>query len=252
MLFILHVLFTAFQARSASLTTTVSLSAGVLNIIATMTAAIHSFVEDQRSVAPSDVLVIYFSVSAVLGIPRLRSLWLMPSANVCGGLWTSVYIFTVLMLFVESAKKSKLLRPLYRKLTTEQICGFWGRSFFIWVLPFFQAGYSSILGMDDIPDVDDDLQGQRSGAKLQRAWGITKDQRKRKHRLLRAAFRAYRWPFLSAVLPRLALSAFSFCQPFLLTATVNYIGSPKTSDSKKYGQALVGAYVLVYLGLAVS
>lgn len=224
------------------------MTSGILNIIATFAAAVLSFMEDQRSVEPSDILVIYFSASSILALPRLRSLWLIPSVDACRGLWTTIYIFTVAMLFVESARKTKILRPLYQGVTKEQICGFWGRSFFIWVLPFFQAGYSKVLQIQDLPEVDDDLQGQDAGEKLQAAWKTAKSR----HGLLRATFRAYRWPFLSGVVPRLVLSAFTFCQPFLITATVDYMGKPATVESNKYGQALVGAYVLVYLCLAVG
>lgn len=56
---------------------------------------------------------------------------------------------------------------------------------------------------------------------------------------------------MSAIIPRLCRSAFSFCQPFLLTATLNFIASPSMPETKYYGNALVGAYVLVYLGMAV-
>lgn len=102
-----------------------------------------------------------------------------------------------------------------------------------------------------MPEVDDDLLGQNAGAKLLSAWEEVKSTQGNR-RLLRATFRAYLWPYLSGIIPRLALSAFTFCQPFLITATVDFLGSPATAESDKYGQALVGAYVLVYLGLAVS
>jgi hypothetical protein len=115
------------------------------------------------------------------------------------------------------------------------------------VLPFFQVGYSKVLQSTDMPEVDDDLRGENSGRKLQSAWEVTKNNR----RLLRATFRAYIWPCLSGILPRLCLTAFTFCQPFLITATVDFMGNPTTAESKKYGQALVGAYVLVFLGIAV-
>jgi hypothetical protein len=64
-------------------------------------------------------------------------------------------------------------------------------------------------------------------------------------RLLRATFKTYLWPCLSSIIPRLSLTASTFCQPFLITATVDFMGSPTTVESKKYGQALVGAYVRV-------
>jgi hypothetical protein len=51
-LFALHVLFTAFQVQTPTLHTKLSVTSGVLNIIATLAAALLSFIEDQRSVEP--------------------------------------------------------------------------------------------------------------------------------------------------------------------------------------------------------
>jgi len=67
--------------------------------------------------------------------------------------------------------------------------------------------------------------------------------------LIRATARQCTWSFLSAVLPRLALTAFTFAQPFLISTTVEYIGEVQPNET--YGKALVGAWTLVFLGLAV-
>lgn len=101
-----------------------------------------------------------------------------------------------------------------------------------------------------IPEVDTNLQGQSSGEKLRTVWKSVKTNGH--FQLLKATFRAYGWAYLSAVPPRLALSCFTFAQPFLITATIDYIGNPSISESKMYGQGLIGAYVLVYVGLAVG
>ncbi|KAJ9151149.1 putative Multidrug resistance-associated protein [Pleurostoma richardsiae] len=81
LLFVLHVLFMAFHVRTSVLSTSVSLTSDILGIVAVFAAAVHSFMEDQRSVAPSDILVLYFSASTTLAIPRLRSLWQIPTAE---------------------------------------------------------------------------------------------------------------------------------------------------------------------------
>jgi hypothetical protein len=109
----------------------VSLTAGILNIIAIFSAAVLSFIEDQRLISPSDTLVIYFSALSILALPRLRSLWLIPSVGACRGLWTGIFGVTATVLLLESVGKTKFLRVQYRRVTKEQICGFWGRSFFI-------------------------------------------------------------------------------------------------------------------------
>ncbi|QGA21216.1 hypothetical protein EYB26_008926 [Talaromyces marneffei] len=249
LLFVLQVVYTAVQLRTASLHTQLSTTSGVLNILAIFAAALLSFMEDQRSVKPSDLIVIYFSVSSILSIARLRSLWLISSAPACRGLWTAVYILTVLTLLLESVTKTRLLRPVYRSLTNEQLIGFWGRSFFVWVLPIFRTGYSKVFEVEDLPNVDETLQGSSAEKKLQASWNQTKGPR----RLLKATIDAYMWPLVSGIGPRLCVTVFTFCQPFLINATVNFMATTTTTpETKSYGQALVGAYALVYLGLTIS
>ncbi|KAE8552482.1 hypothetical protein EYB25_003860 [Talaromyces marneffei] len=140
----------------------------------------------------------------------------------------------------------------YQKTPKEQTCGFLNRSFFIWILPFLQRGYCNVIRVEDIEEIDTGLQAQECGEKLQATWKYLQPNYNRRHQLIKATFCAYRWAFLSAIIPRLALSVFTFAQPLLITATIDYIGSPSTPQSKLTGQALVGAYVVVYVGLAVS
>ncbi|KAJ5976667.1 hypothetical protein N7501_000009 [Penicillium viridicatum] len=60
------------------------------------------------------------------------------------------------------------------------------------------------------------------------------------------------WPCLSAIVPRLVLSTFNLCQPFLVQAAVSHMGIQVEESNEDYGKALVGAFVLVYVGIAVS
>lgn len=57
---------------------------------------------------------------------------------------------------------------------------------------------------------------------------------------------------LRAIPARLCLIAFTFCQPFLITATLSTLqdGISESTKSKSYG--LIGAAGLIYVGIAVS
>lgn len=68
--------------------------------------------------------------------------------------------------------------------------------------------------------------------------------------LVLCCFRAYLKPFIAAVVPRLCLTGFTFAQPFLIQTTIEYIG--ESSIDANYGKALIGAYALVFAGIAVS
>jgi ATP-binding cassette subfamily C (CFTR/MRP) protein 1 len=153
-----------------------------------------------------------------------------------------------MVLCVECTRKTRYLRSGYSNLAKEQTSGLWDRSFFTWVFPIFQIGFSKILQNNDVPDIDETLLGKIAGEKLQAAWKISVGP----HQLLKATLRAFLWSWISAVVPRLIMSGFTFAQPFLISATVDFIARPKTTTNEKYGQALVGAYIVVYLGLTVS
>ncbi|KXH61282.1 ABC transporter [Colletotrichum salicis] len=247
---VLHLCFVIIDAKSLALRTSTSLAAGTLNFIAVLAAAFHSFLEDQRSTRPSDLLILYFSASAILSLPRLRTLWLITGAGALKGLWTAIVAGTILVVPLESIGKKRFLQTTYQSLTKEVETGFWGRSFFTWLMPFFRLGYSRVIHIRDMPEVDEDLTGGRAGASLEAAW--LKRKGEKYHALIRSGFYAYCETLVAGVITRLFLTAFTFCQPFLITATVSYMQTPKTPQSERYGQALVGAYVLTYLGLAVS
>ncbi|KAJ5627981.1 ABC transporterintegral membrane type 1 [Penicillium lividum] len=221
---------------------------GALNIATTFIAIILSFLEDQRTIQPSDTLIVYFTALSILYIPHLRTLWLIPSIQVPRGLFTAIYVVIALTTVLESAHKVHFIKPLYRDVPIEKIYGFWGRNLFVWILPLFRNAYSSIICLNDLPDVDSNLLSHCAEARLMQTWPNANG----KYRLIKATFRAYNRPLLSAIIPRILLAGFTFCQPFLLSATIKWMSTPMTAETQRYGHALVGAYALVYTGIAVS
>ena len=65
-------------------------------------------------------------------------------------------------------------------------------------------------------------------------------------------FRELKWPLIYPIFPRLCLTAFNFCQPFLLARAIELAAEPINNETNNYGHGLIGAYVVVYLGIAVS
>lgn len=51
---------------------------------------------------------------------------------------------------------------------------------------------------------------------------------------------------------RLCLIGFTFSQPFLVTRAIELASTPSSSKSNNSGYGLIGAYALVYIGIAVS
>lgn len=59
-------------------------------------------------------------------------------------------------------------------------------------------------------------------------------------------------PIIATMLPRVALTAFNFCQPFLVERAVLLSQEPVTPLSRNIGYGMIGAYFIVYLGIAIS
>jgi len=54
------------------------------------------------------------------------------------------------------------------------------------------------------------------------------------------------------VLPRLCLLAFTICQALLLNRLLRFLDAGPADDDIRVGYGLIGAYGLVYVGIAVS
>lgn len=64
-----------------------------------------------------------------------------------------------------------------------------------------------------------------------------------------------KWPLLSIVIPRLALIGFMFGQPFLINRAIHFASVPaneQVENAESIGNGLIAAYVIVYIGIAVS
>ena len=72
----------------------------------------------------------------------------------------------------------------------------------------------------------------------------------KQHSLLFATLASMKGACFAPVVPRLFLILFTYSQPLLLQRMVDYL-TGAGNQSKQLGWALVGAYAIVYLGIAV-
>jgi hypothetical protein len=70
--------------------------------------------------------------------------------------------------------------------------------------------------------------------------------------LLGAWFGAFRVPVLLPAFARIFMAGFTFAQPFLVTAAIELAALPQELPYNNLGYGLIGAFVLVYGGIAVS
>ncbi|KAJ3955412.1 hypothetical protein N0V92_008076 [Colletotrichum tropicale] len=64
--------------------------------------------------------------------------------------------------------------------------------------------------------------------------------------------RVFAGPMSAAVIPKLFQIGFNYAQPLLIQQAIELAGLPQTREYRNRGFGLIGAYVLVYTGIAVS
>lgn len=70
--------------------------------------------------------------------------------------------------------------------------------------------------------------------------------------MLFTVLKALKKPILAVVFPRLCFIGFTFAQPFLISTTLEWAESDGNADDADQGYGLIGAWFLVYVGIAVS
>jgi len=69
--------------------------------------------------------------------------------------------------------------------------------------------------------------------------------------LLKASLHCIRWSLAAIIFPRLCLIGFSYAQPFLISAAIEFVATPASSQNKNDGYGLIGATALIYIGISV-
>ncbi|OAA38788.1 ABC transporter [Cordyceps fumosorosea ARSEF 2679] len=243
-----RIAFLCLRLQTTTLQTQASLASDILSIIGSIAAILLSFLHHQRSLRPSTLLSLFLSAQTILDIPRARTLWLFQGNTAEAAVMTMALITTSTALLLESLSKKSIILDKDIDNAPEQHSGLWARTAFVWLTTTFYMGYSSILDHDDLPFLDTKLHSQSLRDKLATTW--TNYNHKAPHSLLKASLRTNILSFSFAVPPRICKSAFYFAQPFLIDATITYVQA--ISPNRSFGQGLIGAWALVFLGIACS
>lgn len=247
----------------ASIAANAMLCAGVLLLSAV------SYAEHTRSVRPSFILNTYLLCSLLFDIAHARTLWLryVDSYNEAIAIVTSVAVGAKLLLLVlEAVEKRSILKSEFSNYPPEATAGFYNRSLFWWLTPLFKNGFNNVLSVDDLFVLDKELSSERLLALFEERWSkgnpnckcivdvakLWTVKSKSPNTLQFESFKAARWPLLAAVPARACVVAFNFCQPLLLHRSLTFFQEPVNKATNNIGYGLIGAYILVYTGLAVS
>ncbi|RGP66062.1 hypothetical protein FSPOR_6888 [Fusarium sporotrichioides] len=236
--------------QSPAVATKASLPAAALSIVASISLLGLSYVEHVYSYRPSTVLNLFLLFSVIFDAARTRTLWLQGYNRPAAITALVSTIVKIVMLSVEAIEKRGFLRPKYRELPSEVTSGVFSHWFFSWQLPLFRVGYSHDLEIESLFPLEKHFKSSYLQRLLQTAWAKT--PKKGDYDLLFAVVKTLKRQVLSIIFPRLCFIGFTFCQPFLISATLAWAEKEPNSDDINQGYGLIGAWFLVFVGLAVT
>lgn len=213
-----------------------------------------SLLEHAKSPRPSILLSFYLAVTRILDISQTRTLWLASRNHIevtFARLYTSAVVLKAASLLLESQHKSRWITWDTKQHSPEETSGLFELGAFIWLNRLFLSGHAKILKVSDLYPLDPAMRAETLNRRLARHWQIpVSADHLRKYGLARALMKTLAIPILLPVIPRAAMAAFQFCQSFLINALLSYLEEP--DPSKNVGYGLIGATVLIYLGIAIT
>ncbi|KYK57377.1 ABC transporter [Drechmeria coniospora] len=239
---------------AAPLTSTrATLPSVVLTFVVSLIYVPLSILEHRSDIRPSPLLCFYLALTVLFDVARARTLFLFDddTRSPVPAVFAASLSLRVVMLLLESTEKRSILLDEHRHVAPESVAGPFNRGVFYWLTPLFLAGYRKILGPRDLYALDDELKSETLAKIMSDAWEKVPDKTV-PGALCGAWFGAFSDAVMMPVIPRLFQIAFTYAQPFLVTAAIDLAATPQTQPYNNRGYGLIGAYVLVYTGIAVS
>ncbi|KAL8973607.1 MAG: hypothetical protein Q9197_002152 [Variospora fuerteventurae] len=247
---IFQVALIALWASPSAVRTRASIANAVVTLVGTLGLGILSYAEHQRTIRPSLLLEAYLLLSSIFDAARVRTLWLQDNDNPIAAITTAALAIKICLLAVEVVEKGTILLVGYTSQSPEAKSGLFGKSLFLWLNRLFRTGYRQSLSVEDLLPLDKHLTSDYLYNRLHQPWADTASKGPRS--LLMLFFSQLRWRLLAAVPPRLGLIGFTFCQPFLIERALEFNRQPVDAGSTNVGYGLIGAYFLVYVGIAIT
>ncbi|KLP16708.1 multidrug resistance-associated protein [Fusarium fujikuroi] len=251
LLAVLHLMLVVLWAirPSNSRLDRVSVAAACVSFASSLMSCVLSRVEHAKSPRPSSLLSLFLAASLLLDVTLLRTLWLVPMSAAIPSVFTAAFALKAIIVVLEGWNKAPHLVAGSGPHSPEVTAGLYARAVFAWVTPLLLTGFRKLLRPMDLFELDEEM---GSAGLIDGFWKHWHTQKApvRKHRLISCCVTTLRWSIIAVILPRLALLAFTICQPLILNRLLVFLDD--TSQSINIGYGIIAAYGLVYSGIALS
>jgi hypothetical protein len=231
--------------------TRATIAVSIVSFFASLLLAVLVWLQHVRTVRPGNVILAFLSLNVLFDLAIVRTLWLVPVSRAIPIVYTTAFAFKASLLVAESVEKKRAtLLPSYQHYGPEALAGFFNRAAFGWVNPLLLRGSREILTLRDLLSLDRKLHSEGIQANVTDHWQRHRQSTSR-NALLWTLVGCFKWTLLAGLVPRACLVALTVVQPFLIETAINLSAAPSTPVNKNHGYAMVGAYALVYTGIAV-
>ncbi|KAL6698201.1 P-loop containing nucleoside triphosphate hydrolase protein [Trichoderma pleuroticola] len=232
----------------------VSVAAACVSFASSLMSCALSYFEHGRSLGPSSLLNVFLLVSLLLDAAVLRTVWLSLSTAAASAsiraVLTASFGLKAALLVLEAREKSGHVVGR-QTLAPEETSGLYSRAVFAWVAPLLRTGFQRLLRPADLFALDEKMSASGLNERFWWHWRkASPSTQANKHRLIFCCIVTLRSAIISVIVPRLFLLAFTICQPLVLTRFLGFLNDETQSANVGYG--LIGAYGLVYLGIAAT
>ncbi|CAI7570859.1 unnamed protein product [Penicillium viridicatum] len=245
-----HMVLLALWCQPATFKTKATMLTTFVTVIISLFLAYLSHLEHLRSIRPSTVINVFLIFTLLFDLVRLRTLYFMPITQSLTVTFAISWVIKAMILGLEATEKRSLLKKRYENSPIESTSGVLNRAIFWWLNELLWRGSKDILTVDSLPTLDNDIRAASNPQSLLERWD--KANKYHQNSLLWTFVSHYKWAFLEGVLPRLAYTGFCFAQPFLVERVLDFMTEPEHVNSANYAYGLIGAYAIVYLGIAIS
>ncbi|KAH0593670.1 hypothetical protein MHUMG1_08420 [Metarhizium humberi] len=191
-----------------------------------------SYLEHVRSVRPSTILCLYFGISCLLDMACARTVFFIPGYHIVAPIHLASYFVKLVLLALETTEKRRLLMLQWRNTSPEATASFYSRVLFVWLNNLFLKGYKTLLTVDTLTPLDQDILDASRPTKLEERW--EKADKSGKTALLWVFIRHYKWDLLA------------------VKRVLDFTVEPDGPNTRNFGYGLIGAYALVHIGKALS
>lgn len=253
----LELLQTVLLVLNASLRvslTRATIAAYCLGIAGSLVLLVLSHLEHWRSIRASTLLLLYLAYSMVADGMRARTLWGMPHTHAVAAVLTTCCVCKLLLLCIELQPKT--VRLASHQPTPDEQANILSRVFLLWLLPLFKLGRKKLaLRSETLPEIEHkltiagDFQNDPHTVKGQAndsSNGLTRPS------IFLHLFAMRGWLLVKCIPPRICYTGFIFTQPFLVQRGTEFLVGPSDANTYKIGAGLIAAYLIVYVGIAVS